>query len=88
MFLQKCNRNHNVPDIHSFKARIKVCKFRLIKAYLQLLFVVVMTIVVLTQVFNETEESLFIFKVYMLFNVFSVALCLFGDIVAEDLESN
>lgn len=22
MFLQKCNRNYNVPDIHSFKARI------------------------------------------------------------------
>lgn len=22
MFLQKCNINHNVPDIHSFKARI------------------------------------------------------------------
>ena len=22
-FLQKCNRNHNVPDLHSFKAKIK-----------------------------------------------------------------
>lgn len=62
--------------------------FILCLSKLQLLFVVVMTIVVLTQVFNETEESLFIFKVYMLFNVVSVALCLFGDIVAEDLESN
>ena len=62
--------------------------FILCLSKLQLLFVVVMTIVVLTQVFNETEESLFIFKVYMLFNVFSVSLCLFGDIVAEDLESN
>ncbi len=62
--------------------------FILCLSKLQLLFVVVMTIVVLTQVFNETEESLFIFKVYMLFNVFSVALLLFGDIVAEDLESN
>lgn len=62
--------------------------FILCLSKLQLLFVVVMTIVVLTQVFNETEESLFIFKVYMLFNVFSVALWLFGDIVAEDLESN
>lgn len=54
----------------------------------QLLFVVFMTIVVLIQVFNETEESLFIFKVYMLFNVFSVALLMFGDVVAEDLESD
>ena len=62
--------------------------FILCLSKLQLWFVVVMTIVVLTQVFNETAESLFILTAYMLFNVFSVALCLFGDIVAEDLERN
>lgn len=46
------------------------------------------TIIVMLRVFDETEESFFIFRIYMLFNIASVALCLYGEVIAEDLETN
>ena len=52
----------------------------------QLMFTVVTSLVVLSQVFDESEESIFIFQIYMLFNTLSVILYLFGDIVAEEYE--
>ncbi len=50
------------------------------------MFTVVTSLVVLSQVFDESEESIFIFQIYMLFNTLSVILYLFGDIVAEEYE--
>lgn len=41
----------------------------------------------LSQVFDETEESVFIFQIYMLFNTLSVILYLLGDVVAEEYET-
>lgn len=51
------------------------------------MFTILTSLIVLSQVFDETEESIFIFQIYMLFNTLSVILYLFGDVVAEEYET-
>ena len=72
MFLQKCNRNHNVPDIHSFKARINDgvvwVECRGYEIYIE------------TQIFDENTDAIISCnmgncrKVMKIFGVFNLSL--------------